>query len=48
VRVRGAKMDQEEYEENFEFWNTYNWDWKSPSDVKRFVDDAMGFISGIS
>jgi len=34
-------MDQEEYEDNLEFWNTYNWDWNSPSDVKRFVDDAI-------
>jgi hypothetical protein len=25
----------------FELWNDYNWDWKSPADVKKFVDDAV-------
>jgi len=41
-------MAQEEYEDNLEFWNKYNLDWKSPSDVKRFVcwsiEDREEFI----
>jgi len=28
-------------EEDHEFWHNYNWDWKSPTDVKAFVDDAL-------
>ena len=28
-------------EEDHEFWHNYNWDWKSPIDVKNFVDDAL-------
>ena len=28
-------------EEDHQFWHNYNWDWKSPIDVKNFVDDAL-------
>mgnify|MGYP006276785301 CR=1 FL=1 len=32
-------MDEEL--DNLDFWREYDWDWKSPDDVKRFVEDAI-------
>ena len=35
-------MSEEEIEEldELEFWIEYDWDWKSPSDIKQFVEVA--------